>query len=105
MNIDPELREMAELLKGRRTTYGEVDVGAARQGLLAAVGPPVPDERVDVIERTVEAGPGRPTSASHVLRAQPQRALCGGALLARSGLMVGAPETEWGTAVAAASSL
>jgi acetyl esterase len=102
MNIDPELREMAELMKGRRATGGPVDVAAARQWLLAMVGQPAPDDRVDVAERTIEGPAGAPDVRALVFSARGRTEPCAGVLyLHGGGFMVGAPETEWGVAVAA----
>jgi acetyl esterase len=103
MNIDPELQEMAEILKGRGTAGGEVDIAAARQGLLAMVGQPAPDHRVEVTERTVEGPPGAPDVRVVMFSARGHDEPCAGVLyLHGGGFMVGAPETEWGVAVAAA---
>jgi acetyl esterase len=103
MNIDPELREMAELLKGRQAAGGEVDIAAARQGLLAMVGQPAPDPRVEVTERTVEGPPGAPDVRVVTFSARGHDDPCAGVIyLHGGGFMVGAPETEWGVAVAAA---
>jgi acetyl esterase/lipase len=103
MNIDPELREMAELMKGRQLPGGEVDIAAARQGLLAMVGQPEADHRVEVSERTVEGPPGAPDVRVVTFCARGHDEPCAGVIyLHGGGFMVGAPETEWGVAVAAA---
>jgi hypothetical protein len=44
-NIDPELREVAELVEGRGS--GSIDVASARAGLVAMVGQPMADKQVE----------------------------------------------------------
>ena len=58
MNIDPELREVAELLKGRGS--GPIDVASTRAGLVAMVGQPTADERVEVSEHSAKGRSGDP---------------------------------------------
>ena len=101
MNIDPELREMADLLRGRANE--PVDVVSARERLIAMVGQPVADDRVEVTERTVEGPPGAPGVRVVLFSARERAYPSPGVLyLHGGGFIVGAPETEWDTAIAAA---
>jgi acetyl esterase len=101
MNIDPELREVAELVKGRG--IGPIDVAGARAGLIAMVGQPVADERVEVTELQVKGPSGDPPVRVVVFSARgrptPSPAVV---YLHGGGFIVGAPETEWAVATAVA---
>jgi acetyl esterase len=101
MNIDPELREVAELLKGRGS--GPIDVASARAGLVAMVGQPTADERVEVSEHSAKGPSGNPPVRVVVFSARgrttPSPAVV---YLHGGGFIVGAPETEWDVATAIA---
>lgn len=101
MNIDPELREVAEQFKGRGS--GPIDVASARAGLVAMVGHPTADERVEVSEHSAKGPSGDPPVRVVVLSARgrvtPSPAVV---YLHGGGFIVGAPETEFDVATAIA---
>ena len=101
MNIDPELRDMADLLAARGNE--PIDVVSARERLIAMVGQPASDERVDVAEHTVEGPSGGSGVRVVVFSARGRTTPSAGVLyLHGGGFIVGAPETEWDVAIAAA---
>jgi acetyl esterase len=99
MNIDPELREMAELLRNRPNEA--IDVASARVRLMAMVGQPTTDERVEVTENIVEGSSADVRIVLFSARGR-SRPSPGVLYLHGGGFIVGAPETEWDPAIAAA---